>query len=401
MEFRNFFLKWQNTIWVINGCFLVVTVVFNYLSSERTGLIPFIALFALQEEKNVATYWEGWCLLLIAILAFDRFLRRDQTTNHEMWAWLGLTVLAAGLSLDELGSIHERTPFLFTSWGLSGDMTSRIPIAIPALVSLGVTLWGMARFPHRRCLWLTLSGAALFGLVVLQEHLEVTMSWPTWTLGIRFGIEEGTELAGVFLFLMAVLSSSTNGETASALTSLVPRMELFIRLRPWLVCLTLVGCIPLALFTVAAVVVPYRGVPAAWLPFVSLNLAGLAAGIHAWQISQWRLRWLCASLFSLFFSLDQIIVFQRILDKELIRGHIEMLMLPSLAVVCLMIPSLRTRANLLILALLLSMSILFVYPAELIPRLVIPLQALGIFWVVVSGVDHGRLAPQFTNREYH
>ena len=45
------------------------------------------------------------------------------------------------------------------------------------------------------------------------------------------------------------------------------------------------------------------------------------------------------------FSLDQIIVFQRILDMSLLRGQIELLMLPCMAFMCLRIPVLRTPTH--------------------------------------------------------
>jgi hypothetical protein len=103
-----------------------MTVVFGSIpqsgSRNREGIVQYLAQFSLAEEKHLATYWEGWCLLLVSILAFERFLRAHKTATYEKQSWVGLSVLAAGLSLDELGSIRERAPFLFSSWGLSGEI---------------------------------------------------------------------------------------------------------------------------------------------------------------------------------------------------------------------------------------------------------------------------------------
>jgi hypothetical protein len=119
-------------------------------SSSRHGLVQYFAQFTLAEEKNLATYREGLCLLLVAILAIERFLQSDKTATYNKQSWLGLAVLATSLSLDELASIHERAPSLFSTWSLSGSMTSKIPLAVPGLVVLIFTLRSMWRLADRR-----------------------------------------------------------------------------------------------------------------------------------------------------------------------------------------------------------------------------------------------------------
>ncbi|NIN66598.1 MAG: hypothetical protein GTO63_18310 [Anaerolineae bacterium] len=154
----------------MNGLFILMTVMFHYLPNNRQGAIKFLALFSLQFEKNLATYWEGWCLLLVSLLAFGRFLRSGNHATSERQAWMGLSVLAAGLSLDELGSIHERAQYLFSSWGLSGRLSALLPLAVPVLLVLSFTLWRMRQGSNHRPFWLALAGFALFGFVVLQEY---------------------------------------------------------------------------------------------------------------------------------------------------------------------------------------------------------------------------------------
>src|SRR5688572_2473373 len=121
-------LSWQSAIWVVNGFFLLTTLIVAYLpdssGAARKGAIQYLAQFSLAEEKNLAAFWEGWCFLLVSILAFERYLQSNRTAPYEGQSWLGLSVLAAGLSLDELGSIHERAPLLFSYFGLSGSMGS-------------------------------------------------------------------------------------------------------------------------------------------------------------------------------------------------------------------------------------------------------------------------------------
>jgi hypothetical protein len=102
---------------------------------------------------------------------------------------------------------------------------------------------------------------------------------------------------------------------------------------------------------------------------------------------KYRRRFLLVSLLVLFFSLDQIIIFQRLVDKNLIQGTLENWMFPCLAVACMAIPTLGTRPNIVLMAVLLGLSLFLISGSELIPWLVTPLQALGIFWVLVSGLE--------------
>jgi hypothetical protein len=385
-------LKWWSVIWGVNVFFLVMTVIFAHLSGSSTslrhGLVQYLAQFTLAEERNLATYWEGWCLLLVSILAFERFLHTDKTASYEKQAWLGFSVLAAGLSLDELGSIHEQVPFLFEPWGLSGSVKSKIPLAVPALVILSFTLQRMWGLVNRRHFWLTLSAFVLFGSVAFQEHLEHTVSWPWWAEGIRVGVEEGTELLGVFLLLSVCMSASHAPGKVKSIVDLAPRTETLVQLKPAVAVVTLSSFIPLGLFTVFMITdAHHRGTPATWLPFMLLNLAWMAAWAHSQLSGRYGKRFLFISLLAFFFALDQIIVFERVIDRHLSHGMLGTLMFPCMAAACMAIPTLRTRSNMVLLGVLLPLSLLLIIPAsELLPWFVFPLQSLAVVSVLVSGL---------------
>jgi hypothetical protein len=154
----------------------------------RPGQAPGAVLAAVREEP--ATYWEAWCLLLTALLALERFLNGATPAPSARQAWAGLAVLAAGLSLDELGSLHERADFLFAPWGFSGR-SALLPPALPATVLLDWTLQRLVRFPKRRAFWLTVGAFVALGSVAAQEHLKHALRWPWWLRGLRFGVMEG------------------------------------------------------------------------------------------------------------------------------------------------------------------------------------------------------------------
>jgi hypothetical protein len=347
-------LNWRSAVWSVNVFFLLMTLIVAYLpydsAASRRGLVRYLAQFTLAEEKNLATYWEGLCLLLVSILAIERFFKGAATGKTEKQGWLGLSVLAAGLSLDELGSIHERTPGLFYSWGLTGSMVSKLPLAVPLGIVLVWTLHGMRHLRERRSFRLTLSAFLLFGLVVFQEYLEFSINWPRWMKGVRLGFEEGTELAAIFCLLAAVLRKSVTSRKAGSIICLIPAAQTVVRLRPWVTYATLAGFIPLGILTLHVLKdATYRGIPSAWLPFVLLNLASGMAFACSRFVLQYKNRFLFISGLTLCFALDQIIVFERILDRTAAYSALGMLMLPSVGLLCLTIPTLRARPSILIL----------------------------------------------------
>jgi hypothetical protein len=176
-------------------------------------------------------------------------------------------------------------------------------------------------------------------------------------------------------------------ERVKSFIDLTPRVETLISLRLPVVFVTLLGFIPLGIFSAFATEdATYRGIPATWLPFMMLNLAWMAAWTCAQKGKMYSKHFLLASFLAFFFSLDQVIVFERVIDKNLIQGTLGNWMLPCLAVVFMGIPKLRTRFNILLLEALLPLGLLLIPPSDLLPWLVMPLQSLGIFWILSTGL---------------
>ena len=184
----------------------------------------------------------GWCFLLVAILALKRFFQSQR--RHERHTWLGLAVFCVGLSLDELGSIHERVEFLFEYWSLPGAREATYWIGVSVLAMLFWTLKQQWQFPSKRGFWLTLGGFVRFGSVVVQEHFETRLDWPTRFRGTRFALEEASELVGVFLLMCVVLLPAVTASYDMSLKSLWPRATTLIRTRPAVVGITLLGVSP-------------------------------------------------------------------------------------------------------------------------------------------------------------
>lgn len=167
--------RWEGIFWAITGPFLVCTALFYFCPPEAWLLRKTVHFLSFEFERNLATWWEGLCFLIVALLAFERAGK-----GGPVWAWRGLAALGAGLSLDELGSIHERSDLLFKPIGLDHQSLAVLPFAIPAALIAVATLVVFWRAGERRRAWLLGSALLLLGSVVFQEKLEHHLHAPAW-----------------------------------------------------------------------------------------------------------------------------------------------------------------------------------------------------------------------------
>src|SRR5690606_16237834 len=120
-------------------------------------------------------------------------------------AWAALALVLIALSLDEVGSLHERAERfvpLERWWAL-------LPFGVVLLGVAGWSAWQLwKRHRPRSDVVLIAAAFALFGSVAFQEELEHALVWPAWALPLRLGIEEGTELAAMLLLIVATSACS-------------------------------------------------------------------------------------------------------------------------------------------------------------------------------------------------
>ncbi|BAM04077.1 hypothetical protein [Phycisphaera mikurensis] len=157
----------------------------------------------LGRESNIAA-WFSACSLLWAGLLMGSAAAALRRAEPLAAAAAAVTAgVAFSLCVDEAGSLHERFDLLVpASLGLSLERFAAV-LAVPALAAVAVL------FLRRRALgnaWaLVLAAYALFGTVFVQEHLEHAVAWPPALLPLRMLVEEGTELVGFFLLLLAAV----------------------------------------------------------------------------------------------------------------------------------------------------------------------------------------------------
>ena len=181
-------LYWMMAVVAVIDLVLIVTS--GYLAvGDATRLT---AQLNLGLENNAAVWWSSATLLFAGLLLFDAaFKHAGQRT-----ALLIIAALLVFLSLDEMGSLHERI--------YNGSIWSYVPYALAGGLSFLYAFWRLYNDPTLRPVSIVLFiGFSCFGSVVIQEFFEHNVDWPIWALGLRVGIEEGTELLGTALCLYA------------------------------------------------------------------------------------------------------------------------------------------------------------------------------------------------------
>ena len=283
-------------------------------------------------ERSMAVWAASLTLMLVALTCGLAFFaeRRAGTATRGSWAWLVMLAGFAALSLDEVGSLHERAGDYSTLNLVGGSQTWAGVIALPLTVAIGalaVFAWSRLR-RHPLVAGLLLLGAALFVTVPLQEELESTqwaeraaaaelangeMAGRAWYMTM---FEEGTELAGSLAFLAAGLiylhraappSGARSHRGLGGFSVTLKAGELRTAAR-WATAALATGLALAAAMHLWAPNTPERGDPLPWFAAI----AGLLAGAAAWLLPAQR-GWLdpraVLSVACLFWSVDQGAVF--------------------------------------------------------------------------------------------
>ncbi|RJP83247.1 MAG: hypothetical protein C4522_01235 [Desulfobacteraceae bacterium] len=208
---KNSSIPWWR--WIIGIDFFLIcqTVLYHYLPHFRGHRI-LLYPFNLGHENNLAAWWSGVCLFAAALLAYEICCHSEV---HLKKAWLCLAILLLGLSKDEICSLHERID----------GFRNLLPYAICAVTMLTYSLIKLFKHPETRKSAIYIAFAfLLFGSVAFQEFLEHTVSWPDWMMGIRVGIEEGTELIGIFLLLVGI-SRQNFFTSINSIQAIIPNLS--------------------------------------------------------------------------------------------------------------------------------------------------------------------------------
>ncbi|MCX6149110.1 MAG: hypothetical protein NTX22_01150 [Ignavibacteriales bacterium] len=176
----------------------------------------FLVQFNLATENVIASWYSSMLLLSVSIISIICFWvdRQEQKPGRSQilsFGWLIIALIFAGLSLDEVGSFHERLGHL-ASLNIFGNYIGGwiyvlvIPIVVVAIFLLIFGLIHLRKFP--KVLIFLILGLGFFLLNPILEQIEMNLlhaesgilDWRTHDFNIL--IEEGMEIFGSFMFIL-------------------------------------------------------------------------------------------------------------------------------------------------------------------------------------------------------
>lgn len=214
--------------------------------------------FNLTGENGFGAWWSGMLLLLGAVHAFDACLRHRDSDRRQAFGWAAFAIVMALLSMDEVGSLHERAGPLLVPFGAV--------FAVLAATALLTLLHSAVPFRH---VFLLGFAFALFGGVAGQEYLQHNSQWWGDNDGLRAGLEEGTELVAMLIIIWV---TSRHGHAEGHAHRSTPFHSL-LGARTGLVYAVIIGAALLSWFS--AGLDDQRGNPAMWVASAAFMLNAL------------------------------------------------------------------------------------------------------------------------------
>ena len=205
----------------INFGLLIGTFLCNTVDwTKQVFFISFLLReFNLAWENTLATWYSSMLLLIVALLAIicfviDRQNRMNRYNNFLSYGWVIISLIFTGLSLDEIGAIHESLGNIdfFRRLGVKEALLSNTFYILIALVGVFMAAFGFLRFKKNKWAMIVgIFGVLLFITVPLQERLEWSKAiWDTNTKNYDRSaysiiIEEGTEIFGSLSFIICLV----------------------------------------------------------------------------------------------------------------------------------------------------------------------------------------------------
>ena len=173
-------------------------------------------IWDLKEEGNLAVWYSSLLLSLCALASAVAASRKDMVLQSvERWFFAGLAAAFLLLSMDEAASIHEHVGRNVSREALgSNALTDKNPAfawvlvyAPLALVFSALTLYAASRWrdDYRRSSKLMALAIACWLGVFVAEAGEAWLLAQGWNRGLQGTLEEGLEIVGSTLFLIALL----------------------------------------------------------------------------------------------------------------------------------------------------------------------------------------------------
>jgi len=202
-------MKW---LWWLAGILIGVHVLLTMVHFQVIELPWYLRqIFDVDEEDSFPTWFSAFGLLLTSVVLWVQARRQHTAAAPWRWHWSGLALGFLVLSIDEIAGMHETlNSVIEQSWAVPG--------AIVVALMGGIYLSFLAQLDRRTAVWFAIAGALYVGGAVGVEYYTEpylkndalnTLAYNLWT-----AVEEGMEMAGVLLFLSALLRHMKAGAAA-------------------------------------------------------------------------------------------------------------------------------------------------------------------------------------------
>ncbi|MDX1520600.1 MAG: hypothetical protein R3264_03145 [Anaerolineae bacterium] len=299
-------IPWWLWIVAIDLFLLFMTVTFHYVPDYSWKWTVFNQ-FNLGLEMRLAAWWSSASLFLLSLLAYELFVNEIRKFRT---AWIILAILFLLLSWDEFGSFHEVIGYF---QGFQAYLA--IGLVSGLFLSFALTHLYLNQQTRKSAALLTVA-FLLFASVGFQEFLEHRINWSIWAVGLRAGIEEGTELLAILLGFVAVVNQGHLKQRAQTLSRIIPNPQ-NMRYISYMMTIGLVAHLVISFLLITfmdnLIGTPLEGRydakmwgnPAIWYPVVvSIFLSALAFWIYKQgTLDNKRYGWLLLSLLFLASSL--------------------------------------------------------------------------------------------------
>jgi len=204
------------TIWlwsvtaVIFGLGVFRQVYISALGTETA--LRTLSLFNLEGEGTLPAWYSSMLMWTVAGLLAAHAVIAHKLGRHTVSYWWALAVIFAFLSLDETAHLHERAELVLPSdFSPGGFFHFRWVIVVGPLVAIvGLAFVPfLLRLPRASALRIMIAGFVFVGGAYGMEHvgayLFVTTGGQTSVYFAAASTEEGLEMAGLCLFIAALL----------------------------------------------------------------------------------------------------------------------------------------------------------------------------------------------------
>lgn len=183
---------------------------FSFLHGRVTW---WVALFDVNREQNIPTYWQGMSIFITAILlgviAWHACINRERFR----WAWITLSAGFVLLSMDETCTLHEQFELLMQSGGRSFSGAFRYSWVIPGLLIVAIVGACYVRFllhlPRATRIRFIVAGAiyvsGAIGMEMVGGWYDDRFGANNLTCQMLANLEELMEMAGMSMFIVFLI----------------------------------------------------------------------------------------------------------------------------------------------------------------------------------------------------